>query len=80
MRYTPYRRTSEGHVAVRFGDAVLKVFLDDEDVSNNCTEAHVDEGWVLLCDKHTSKLRNRMVSYKVYGKVRIEGEIKDEKV
>lgn len=49
MRYTPYKRTSEGHVAVKFRDHVshdyrLRVFLDEKDVSHDCVEAHVDRG------------------------------------
>ncbi len=71
MRYVPYERTSEGHVAVRFRDTPLRVFLDGKDVSGDCTEAHVDEGWVLLVEGFPKDWTER----RLYGKVQIEGEI-----
>lgn len=74
MKYVPHERTSEGHVAVRFRDRYLRVFLDGKDVSNNCTEANVDEGWVLLVAGRPKSWRTPR---RVYGTVRVEGEIKD---
>ena len=71
-------RTSEGHVAVRFGDAVnttlwetLDAFLDGRNVSRDCYEANVDEGWVLLRGS-----RSDPEPVKVYGAVRLEGIIR----
>ena len=71
---TQATRRSEGHVAVAFGDGTktgcwqeLRAFLNDRDVSKDCTEANATEGWVMLIEGP------RRTPRKVYGAVRIEG-------
>lgn len=45
----PPDRLSEGHLAVRWGDAPAIVMLDGEDVSNRCVEARAGTpGWAVI--------------------------------
>ncbi len=74
---SPREGRSEGHVAVSFGDRdgnerwqELRAFLDGRDVTTDCTEANVDEGWVMLIEG------SKCEPVKVHGTVRLEGIIR----
>lgn len=69
-------RLSEGHVAVRFGDAYrFTVLLNGEDVSRDCIEALADrEGWALLVGppKEVCPGGDHPVVHREHGDVQIQ--------
>ena len=48
-----------------------KVLLDGEDISDQCTEAHDREGWVMIFDTNRYGDLSIWHPRKLYGKVRI---------
>lgn len=54
-------RVSEGHVAVRFGDAGHRwvVTLNGQDVTDQCLEANADHGYVVLYELNENGKRHR---------------------